>query len=559
MNRHASVVLLLAGVIGVCFWSSLRHGFVNFDDPQYITANATVQSGLTWDGVRWAFTTIHAANWHPLTWLSHMVDVELFGHERAAGHRAVNLLLHLLNCVLVYLALWRLTAAQWRSTLVAVLCAIHPLHVESVVWIAERKDLLSACFGLAAIWLYAGFARRRTLTAYLLVLTCFALSLLAKPMLVTLPCVLLLLDYWPLQRMTRTAIASVFIEKIPLFLMSAASCVVTMLAQRSAGAQDAIDVSLGARLANAVVAYSTYLFKTVWPTDLAVLYPHPIHWPWQDMAISAAALVVITAIALWLRHRRDLLIGWLWFLGTLVPVIGLVQVGRQSMADRYTYIPLIGVFIMAAWSLPAFREGREWISATVTAAIIFCCAGLMLTTRMQVERWHSSVTLFEHAVAVTTNNALAHNNLGEALLREGRAGVALEHFARAVEIEPNYGLARTNLGGALLSQNRGGEALPHLREAVRLRPDFPQSHILHGLALADRGLLPQARAELETALQLNPTLPAVNRNLGQVLARMGLFDEAIAAFENELRINPNDAQAKAFIDMAQRDRDRKKN
>ena len=410
MNKRVSRWICAALVVLAVlpYLQTLGHEFVNFDDGAYVAENPLVQQGLTWSNVAWALTTMSAGNWHPLTWLSHMLDCQIFG-LRPGWHHLVNALLHGANTALLFVVLRTMTGMAWRSALVAALFAVHPLHVESVAWIAERKDVLSTFFGLLAIWAYARYAGAPSLMRYGLVACFFALSLLSKPMLVTLPFVLLLLDVWPLKRfwieggapIQKPKLGSLFLEKLPLLAMSAASSVVTFKAQHAAGAVAPIDVlPLSQRLANAIVAYVGYLYKAFWPVDLAVIYPLPDQTSVAKTVLAILVIVGITiGVGVLIRKRPWLAVGWLWFLGTLVPVIGLVQVGDQSMADRYTYVPLIGVFIMIAWSLPsaafaAINRGR--VAAAAVVALIL--TALAAVTFMQIQVWKNTMTLFDHAI-----------------------------------------------------------------------------------------------------------------------------------------------------------------
>jgi hypothetical protein len=455
------VCLGLALAVLVVFLPATRHEFVNYDDLEYVTQNGHVQAGLMWESVAWALSSTQASNWHPLTWLSHMLDCQLYG-LKAGGHHLTNLLLHAVNTLLLFLVLRQMTGATWRSAFVAALFGLHPLHVESVAWVAERKDVSSTLFWMLTLWTYAlyvargegggargeggasnlrsaqhatqitrpssGLTQSATLH-YSLALVCFALGLMAKPMLVTLPFVLLLLDYWPLGRLQRSTsnaqlpmIRRLIYEKLPFFALALASSLVTFVVQRKGGAVSSLTtLSVGARIANAAVSYARYLGKTFWPDNLSVLYPHPGHWLVWQVAGAGLLLAGGTAGALALRRRRPYLpVGWLWYVGTLVPVIGLVQVGIQSMADRYMYVPAIGVFIMLAWGLwdlTAGWRGQRVALATGGAVALACCGAV---TRSQVGYWTNSETLFRRAVQVTKKNYLAYNNLGYYLSGQGR-------------------------------------------------------------------------------------------------------------------------------------------
>ncbi len=547
--------------------------FVNYDDSDYVTENAHVKSGLTWETVVWAFTSGHASNWHPLTWLSHSLDYQVFGLRAGAMH-LVSAGLHVLNTLLLFLVLRGLTGTLWRSALVAALFALHPLHVESVAWVSERKDVLSTCFFLLTLGAYGhsqvqslksqvvgGDASRFTFHVsrfYLLSLLCFALGLMSKPMLVTTPFVLLLIDYWPLGRLKtgdsrlKTFLLLVW-EKVPFFALSVASSVVTFLVQRKGGAVSTA-LTVGERIANAVVSYARYIRKMFWPDDLSVLYPHPGHWPlWQVLVCAALLIGVSVAVAVWGRSRPYLIMGWLWFLGTMVPVIGLVQVGIQSMADRYTYVPLIGLFIMVVWGiadlvaerLPAAWRGRA-VAIGAAAALAACGA----VTVRQVQFWRNSETLFKRAVQVTRDNYLAHNNLGFYFSGKGRIAEAMEQYRLSLKIKPNYEDALNNLGYALAGQRKYAEAIPLYEAALRIRPKHAEVHNNLGNALSETGKIDEAIQHYLIALQQKPEHADAHNNLGIALAMKGKLDEAITHFHAAIRYKPNYASAHSNLGNA---------
>jgi len=563
-----SILLFLAAVI--VYLPAARNQFVNYDDPDYVTSNDHVQSGLNAQNLTWAFTTGHASNWHPLTWISHMIDCQVFGVHPGPQH-LVNVAFHALNTVLLFLVLRSLTGATRRSAFVAALFALHPLHVESVAWISERKDVLSTAFFLLTLGAYGKYAgapalpgaptRRRSY--YSAALGCFALGLMSKPMLVTLPFVLLLLDYWPLQRLDFAkgigrGLGRLVVEKLPFLALSAASSLVTFLVQKKGGAVST-SVTFGARVANAVVSYARYLAKTVWPSKLSILYPHPGQWPLWQVACSAALLIVLTGLVVVLARKRGwLAVGWLWFVGILVPAIGLIQVGIQSMADRYTYIPAIGLFVIVAWGLaelvaPNAAERASEISPRQTILVMlggFALAACALLTVIQVHYWHDSGALFRHAVEVTKNNYLAYNNLGFYLSGQGKIDEALENYRKSVEINPNYEDALNNLGYALAGQNKNAEAIPYYEAALRIRPLHTEVHNNLGNALSGLGRNDEAIAHYRIVLEQNPKHADAHNNLGIALAMQGKVDEAIPHFRAAIRFKSDYASAHSNLGNA---------
>ncbi|HWS16155.1 MAG TPA: tetratricopeptide repeat protein [Candidatus Methylomirabilis sp.] len=522
-HRFAATCLFLALSVLAVYGRTAWHPFITFDDEQYVASNPVVQRGLTADGAAWAFRTTHATNWHPLTWLSHMTDVELFGVDPGA-HHLVNVLLHAANAVLLFLALRAMTGAAGRSAFVAALFALHPLHVESVAWIAERKDLLSGMFWILSMWAYAAYAARGGMPRYLLTAGCLALSLLSKPMAVTLPFVFLLLDFWPLRRAGTVPPRRLVLEKVPFLALALASCVVTYAAQKSGGAVSPFPIPVGARLANAAVSYVAYLGKTFLPVSLSVFYPHPWSfggpghpaWQWGGAVLSLAAL---TALALrGAKERPYLATGWLWFLGTLVPVIGLVQAGEQGMADRYTYLPLTGVFLIVAWGVPDALGDRPWRRPALGAAAGAALAALATVSFAQAGLWRDSVTLFRHAAAVTENNWMAHANLGLAFERTGDVRQAVSHYEEAVRLKPEYELARNNLGSIYERSGRLDEAIVQFRFALAYRPDYAEAHNNLGIALAEKGLMDEAILHFREAIRLNPGFVLARENLEKAMA-----------------------------------------
>ena len=516
-----------------------RFGFVNFDDPDYVTNNPHVRNGLTMDGVVWAVTSTEAANWFPVTRLSHLLDVEIFD-LRPGGHHFTNAFLHALATVFLFAFLHAATGAAWPSAFVAVLFAVHPLHVESVAWIAERKDVLSALFWFLALWSYV---RRH----YWLTLLAFCLGLMSKPMVVTLPFVLLLLDRWPLGQPLRSALR----VKIPMLALSAASATAAYLVQRSSGAvREVGQFPLGLRVENAVVSQAIYIVKMFWPARLAVFYPYPHDLPVWQIALSALLLAGISMVVLRERRSRPYLaVGWLWYLGTLVPVIGLIQVGAQARADRYMYLPMVGLSIMLAWGLREVLKGKVAIFGAIAACL--ACAAL---SEAQIQYWRNSETLFRHALEVTGGNYLAHHNLGVALADEGRFPEAIEQYQAALQIEPNAANVETDYGNALAKSGRIPEAIAHYRAALGALPDSPIAHndLANALA-ATPGNMPEAITEYRTALRLKPDYEEARNNLAQVesnaaemqynmgidLAKSRQPEAAIPHFEEALRLRPD--------------------
>jgi tetratricopeptide (TPR) repeat protein len=629
------ICLLLALVTVGVYWPVAKQGFINFDDPDYVSSNPRVQAGLTMESIRWAFTSSFSSNWHPLTWLSHMLDCQLYG-LRPAGHHITNLLFHIANSLLLFGLLRRLTGVIWPSAFAAALFALHPLHVESVAWVSERKDVLSAFFFILTVWAYARYAEVQSLKSkvqsrgeevqgpksnvqsqgtrntqhatrfYLLSLFFFALGLMSKPMLVTLPFVLLLLDYWPLGRFPLSSVNAppstparpstllrLVGEKIPFFVLAALSCVVTFLVQQASGAMPALAKSpLDLRLANALVAYARYLGKTFWPSKLAVFYPYSALNldSWQVVVAAVLLLTVTVTVVLMGRRRPYLPVGWLWFLGMLVPVIGLVQVGKQSWADRYTYLPHIGLFLIIAWGASALIARWKWprLIPAVAAGLVLAACGL--ATSQQLSYWRNTKTLFQHAVAVTSGNFVAYTVVGNALIEEGKLPEAIEECRKALEISPEYPEAHNTLGNILAKQEKYDEAIADYRAAVRADPNYPDAHNGLSSALLKKGAFVEAEAEAREALRLTPMhLPALfslatalhnqgkldqaadyyhqilalkpdlytpRRYLGNIFVAQGKPDQAISEFGMALKIRPQDADTRVVLGVVLLQKDR---
>jgi len=551
------IYLALVLITLAAFEPLRQNSFVDYDDGKYITANNQVQAGLNAKTITWAFTTGHTGNWHPITWLSHALDCQLFGLN-PEGHHLVNLFFHVVNTLLLFWVLKDMTGAVCRSAFVAAAFALHPLHVESVAWASERKDVLSGLFCMLTIAAYIRYVRQKSTLWYLLALFAFAAGLMAKPMLVTLPFVLLLLDYWPLNRLVRVtshepALRSfsvegsraAILEKLPFFILSAILSVVVFLVQQSAKSVVAIQsITLTARAVNALAAYLMYMEKMIWPARLAVLYPHPVNRLMvSEAAVGLFLLVVITSRIMGLMpDRKYLPVGWLWFIGTLVPVIGLVQVGQQAMADRYTYIPSIGLFIIIAWG--AADLTAKWpsqkIALAASAAVVLMA--MLLSARTQVRYWKNSFTLFEHAIAVTKDNYIMQSNLGSAFRLKGDLDKAIDHYSQALKIQPDLSDTHYNFALALQAKGSLDDALTHFRESLRIKPDSPS--VLNAAAsilVKHPSLKMQDPAEAvrlaERAAELtNLKKPTVLSTLAAAYAAAGQFDKAVKTAQLALDI-----------------------
>jgi len=531
-----------------------QNSFVNFDDDRYITENAHVRAGLTWGTIRWAFSSLEQANWHPLTWLSHALDCQLF-RLNPDGHHYVNLLLHAVNAMLLFMILQRATGFTWRSFAVAAFFALHPINVESVAWASERKNVLSMLFFLLALGAYDWYVRKPELRRYLVVAALFALGLMAKPQVITFPLVLLLWDYWPLGRVGSTrefsnkvaqrGFSSLVIEKLPLFALSAASAIITMKAQSAGGAvRSEIEYPFAVRFGNALLAYARYLGKAVWPSHLAAMYPHPGESLQAWQAVAAALLLGFISAGVWAaRRRRYLLVGWLWFLGTLVPMIGLVQVGGQSMADRYAYLPLIGLFVMIAWGVADWAQHKHlptrWLGIpTVLVLLIFS-----LLTHRQLAYWHDSITLWSHALEVTSRNFVAEDSLGGALVNEGQYEQAIPHFRSAVEINAHDPLGHLNICAYEQQHENFMQAIEHCRMVLRFTRDTGlQANAYTNLGGAYRkiGDPSHAKASYEAALGLAPQNSTALMGMGLLAQSRGDFTEAIREYSQTVTVQPSD-------------------
>jgi protein O-mannosyl-transferase len=559
LERSDLLIMLGLAVVTLGIYAQvIGHKFISLDDPTYIQENSMVNHGLTRPGFAWAFTTFHVANWHPLTWISHMIDCQLFGMN-AGAHLLVNALIHAANTLLVFWFLLRTTHARWPSALVAALFALHPLHVESVAWASERKDTLSTFFGLLSLIAYVRYVEAPSSFRYLWTAITLALGLLAKPMLVTWPFVMLLLDYWPLGRWQSAKseaqekkLRKLILEKIPLLILVAASVVITLIAQSRGGAVRTLaHEPLALRLSNTLVSYAKYLLLTFWPNDLAVYYPlAPNGIPAWQIVGAAFLLIGITAFCFLQRNIRPyLIVGWLWFLGTLVPVIGLVQVGGQTMADRYFYIPSIGLFVALVFGLADIV--KSWRVAPSLCGGISAAALLILATltNAQIRRWHDSFTLFEHTLSVTPPNLHIEYTLGMALGASSRYDEAAAHFQKALQIDPHFYDGLVGMGVSRTLQGRMPEAIEYFQAAIRSQPDAPKAHAQLAQALWKQNRDEAALEEMQRALQFAPKDPEIRADYGLALELVGRMPEAIDQLQEALRLNPNNAEAHANLGL----------
>ena len=547
----AVVGLLLAVLTGAVYAQVVHFPFTNFDDPGYVSLNRNVQAGLSWDTVRWAFTTKEQANWHPLTWLSHAADCQWFGLN-AGEHHATSLAIHILNVVILFALLWSATHKLGRSAVVAALFAIHPLNVESVAWIAERKNVLSMLFFLLALLAYGWYTRRPSFARYYAVAALFALSLTAKPMGLTLPFVLLLWDYWPLKRFRTAAWQRLALEKMPLLLLSAASAVITVIVQRAGHTvASAAKFSVAIRVGNALTSYAAYLRKTVWPSDLAIPYPHPGNDLPVWKPLLALSLIAAFSLLAWRTRKRQpyIAMGWMWFLGTMVPVIGLIQVGDQAMADRYAYLPIIGVFVAVVWSGSEFAHRAEWIKFPQRSLGLAAGAAVLLLSAVtwnQLGYWSDSYKLWSHTLTVTENNYLAEDQMGVTLVDAGRKEEALPHFQKAVRLNAWDALGHLNLGALIADQGDLREAIPDYQAAAQLDPGdalAPLAYSDLGNIYRELGDYPKARASYQEALRRRPDLQSA-------FAGLGLLEtyEAISRLATSVAAHPT---AEGYLQLAQ--------
>jgi tetratricopeptide (TPR) repeat protein len=543
------ICVALAAITWLVFGQTLRHDFVNYDDRDYVTKNAQVSRGVTLEGIVWAFTRVHSSNWHPLTWISHMLDCQFYGLN-PWGHHLTNVLLHAANAILLFLLLRQMTGTMWRSAFVAAVFAIHPLRVESVAWVAERKDVLSGLFFILTLMAYGRYARAGSRARYIMVLVLFALGLMCKPMLVSLPLILLLVDYWPLNRLpslsladaeNRKILARLLLEKVPMFLLVLASAAMTMIAQRESMLPIA-NAAFPARLANGALAYVDYISEMFWPKELAVLYPwYPQRLTPSHVTVAALVLAGISLGVFLFRRRRYLVTGWLWYLIMLVPVIGIVHVGNQSHADRYTYLPQIGLYLLLAWG--AFEMGARFVFYRVLLATVAVAAlaALIFQARVQASYWQDGETLWSHALKATTQNIIAEANLGDALYAKGKETEAWMHFEKSLRINRHQPSLLSSVGVFYLEAGRTVEALAHLQEAVEIEPKCEDAHYNLGNLYLKIGNGPEALVHYQRALDLDPDDIQALNNMAWILAtwpnergRDGLKAVGLAKHANSL-------------------------
>ena len=544
-----AICAALIAITWAVFGQTVGHEFVNFDDPFYVSENPQIEAGLNWQNILWAFTHVHSNNWHPLTTMSHMLDNQLFG-DKPGAHHFENVLWHSANTVLLFLLLAQMTSRVWASAFVAAIFAIHPLHVESVAWVSERKDVLSGFFFLLTLLAYVHYSRKQTVGRYLTVSTLFACGLLTKPMLVTVPVILLLLDYWPLQRFPNTSARRLIAEKIPLFALSAGSVIATLIAQSGAIVEIEL-VPLSWRVGNALSAYLIYIWQTIWPANLALAYPHPGHLPLWETTGAGAVLILVTAGVFVLRRCAPyLLTGWVWYVTMLLPVIGLVQVGSQAHADRYSYLPQIGLCIAATWATVdltcRFRWRREFFG--VVGPIIIAAFGCRAW--VQTSYWHDTERLWNRTLAVTNRNDYAHFAIGQFFLRTHRLDEAITEFQIALAAHPNNPDVLFQLGSAFMEKGELDLAMRHFQRTLQLLPEDPQAETNLGNVLLQAGRIEEAVEHYRTVVRHQPHSPLAHYNLAVGLHRQGRLSEAIVHYKEALAIQPGYPDADDFLGQA---------
>ncbi|MCL0039418.1 tetratricopeptide repeat protein [Nitrospinaceae bacterium] len=564
-NKTVKIIIYVLLVLATfAIYSQVQdHEFINYDDDAYITNNLNVQAGFTRESVEWAFTKSYYSDWQPITWLSYILDYQLYGLN-PKGYHLTSLFFHIANSLILFMVLLRMTGALWQCSFVAALFAFHPLNVESVAWAAERKNVLSTLFWLLTMWAYIRYAEKPNIKRYGSMILFFILGLMSKPMLITLPFVLLLMDYWPLRRFKLgqekgngdipekytdkgSDILRLVREKIPLFLLAAGSGIVAFMVNKVVLTMK--DFSLSERLTNAMVSYLEYLEKTAWPKGLAIFYPHPGNSlvVWKGV-LCGAALLGITVIAIrFIKKAPYFVVGWFWYLGTLVPVIGIVQAGGQAMADRYAYVPLIGIFIIVAWGLPELMAKWRHRNKVLIVLAGIWIPTLMVMTWTQVGHWENSITIFKHTIRVTNKTyptfALAHYNLGNALVAEGKNEEAISHYKMAIKINPSHANAHYNLGIALFAKEKNEEAISHYKVAIKLKPDYAEAYSNLGMALVAEGKIEEAISHYKMAIKLKPDSAEPYNNLGNALVTEGKNEEAVSQYKMAIKIKPDYAKA----------------
>ena len=572
MNRLpliSLICILLALSTFLVYFQVLNHEFVDFDDNIYVIDNKHIKAGFNPKSITWAFTTSYASNWHPLTWLSHMLDYRLFGLN-PRGHHLTNLIFHMVNSILLFILFMRMTNALWHSAFIAALFALHPLHVESVAWVAERKDLLCAFFWVLTLLFYINYSKAPSLKRYIIVFLLYLLGLMSKPMILTLPFLLLLLDYWPLGKFRRVGSTGnsshtlsifkiqgysqipflpILLEKIPFIFLSIFSSIVTYFAQKQGGAVSPFDLlPLKVRIYNALVSYISYIGKIFWPQKLAAFYPLPVHLPtWKVLVAGLLLSLISLLVVLLLRRLPYLAVGWFWYMGTLLPVIGLVQVGNQAMADRYTYIPIIGLFIVITWSISDLSQKllNRKVLLGLLAAVLFPV--LMALTWFQVSVWKNSMTLFKHMAHVTENNYLAYDAIGLVLYGKGETDKAMANYIKALRVKPGYVNSMNNLANVFVKRKRFDEAITYYSRALEIKPDFSEAHINLGIALAEMGKLKEAIPHYHEAIRIQPDNAVAYFNLALDLRKLGQHEKAILYFKEAVKNKPDYSDANANL------------
>jgi Flp pilus assembly protein TadD len=545
-NKNWSFFICLALTFATVavFYQVRNFKFINFDDPVYVTENPNIQAGLTLNAVKWAFTTGYANFWHPLTWLSLMLDWQMFG-SNPAGFHLTNLLIHIVNTLLLFLVLKQMTNALWQSAFVAALFALHPLHIEAVAWVAERKEVLSTFFWILAMWAYLRYVKQPNVFRYLLTMLIFALGLMAKPMLVTLPFVFLLLDYWPLERIRQLnwkVSSRLILEKIPFVVLAAVFSVVAFFVQQTGGAVSQFsELGLKFRIYNAFISYVKYIEKMIWPSGLSIFYPHPGYNVSISYALMSAFLLLVITILIvrFAKNHRYLVTGWFWYLGTLLPVIGLIQVGRHAMADRYTYITLTGLFIIIAWGVWELFAKFRYKKIVLTQLALLTILAMSICTWFQTYHWRNSLAIFQHALDVNPDNYIAHGYMTSPLLEQGRIDEAIWHNSQALRIKPDYIDALNGMGVALHEAGRVDEAVVYYKKAIAIDPHTPEANANLGFVLASKGKFNEAIEHYEIAMKTMDT-PRVHRNYAQALFNLGRFEQAITEYRKALLTMPND-------------------